>query len=66
MVVTAHRLQINKVAHVAAVLGNLCEGMCGGLNNQLRMKEFHESDDALIRDQPVTGIGDHAKGFAER
>jgi hypothetical protein len=24
------------------------------------------SDDALIREQPVTGIGDHAKGFAER
>jgi hypothetical protein len=30
MVVTANRLQINKVAHVAAVLGNLCEVMCGG------------------------------------
>jgi hypothetical protein len=28
------------------------------------MKEF---DDALIREQPVTGIGDHAKQkFAER
>jgi hypothetical protein len=57
MVVTANRLQMNKVAH---------EVMSGGMNNQLRMKEFHESDDALIREQPVTGIGDHAKGFAER
>ena len=31
--------------------------MCAGMNNKHRRKDFTPSDDALIRQQPVIGIG---------
>ena len=57
MVITATRLQMSDAIHVTTVLRNPLRGHMRGMNNDHRRKNFTPSDDVLIRQQPVTGIG---------
>jgi len=57
MAITDSRLQMSDAIHVTAVLGNPIRGHVREMNNEHRRRNFTSSDDALIRQQPLTGIG---------
>jgi len=57
MIVTANRFQMSKLLGEGISRKHPMPDHMRGMNNQHRRKNFTPSDDALIRQQPVTGIG---------
>ena len=57
MIVTANRFQMSKLLGEGISRKHPMPDHMRGMNNQHRRKNFTPSDDALIRQQPVAGIG---------